>query len=60
MVIGAVGAGDGGRTILVKVFVGLALGWEVVEPQLFSGAPGEGLYMGLLSGEATVLGSTLG
>lgn len=53
-----------GRTILVKVFgwwTGLAFGAEAFDPQLFSGAPGDGLYIGLLlSGEATVLGKTLG
>lgn len=60
-VTGAAGAGDDGRTILANVFVGLALGWDVVEPQLLSGAPGDGLYIGLLlSGDATVLGRTFG
>lgn len=63
-VTGAAGAGDGGKTIFVNVFAwwtGLALGAEAVDPQLFSGAPGDGLYIGLLlSGEATVLGKTFG
>lgn len=58
-VTGAAGAGEGGKTILEKVllwWMGLALGAEAVEPQLLSGAPGEGLYIGLLSGDATGLG----
>lgn len=63
-VTGAAAAGDGGRTIFVNVFVwwtGLALGADAVDPQLLSGAPGDGLYIGLLlSGDATVRGRTLG
>lgn len=58
------GAGDEGKTILVKVllwWMGLAFGAEAVEPQLLSGAPGEGLYIGLLSGDPTGRGrETLG
>lgn len=60
VVTGAVGAGDTGKTILVKVFwlcTGLTLGADAFDPQEFSGAPGDGLYIGLLlSGDATVLG----
>lgn len=57
---GAAAAGDVGRIILVKLdwlWAGLTLGADVIELQLLSGAPGEGLYIGLwLSGEATGLG----
>lgn len=64
VVTGVAGAGEVGKTILVKElawWMGLAFGADALEPQLFSGAPGDGLYIGLLfSGDATVLGRTEG